>query len=261
MNNHSVFAHPRRGRRGAPLAAAGLALLALAALGVSRSTPPASAAAADAAPVAPPAHKEVVVLFSGQSDDLSKNWVRRDGTSTPRWRVQDGTMTPTGGDIMSRQKFSDFQLHVEWREPSLPQARGQAKGNSGVFLQGRYEVQVLDSYGIADPGRGDCGAIYDQAAPLVNACKPPLEWQTYDITFRAPRVDSATHKVTEPARVTVLQNGIAVQDNQEIAGVTGAAIDNAVDQPGPVLLQDHGHPVAYRNVWVLPLPPHGAQHY
>lgn len=260
MNNPSAVAHLSGIRRWTPFAAAGLALLAVAALGVSRTARPASAAAADAAPVAPPAQKDVVVLFSGQSDDLGKNWVRRDGTP-PRWRVQDGTMTPTGGDIMSRQKFSDFQLHVEWREPSLPQARGQAKGNSGVFLQGRYEIQVLDSYGIADPGRGDCGAIYDQAAPLVNACKPPLEWQTYDITFRAPRVDSATHKVMEPARVTVLQNGITVQDNQEIAGVTGAAIDNAVDQPGPVLLQDHGHPVTYRNVWVLPLPPRGAQHY
>jgi hypothetical protein len=239
----------------------GLVLLVMVAFGTNRSVPSASAAAPGSAAVAPPTHKDVVILFSGRSDDLEKHWVRRRGDAPARWKVQDGAMTPDGGDIMSRQRFGDFQLHVEFREPSLPEARGQAKGNSGVFLQGRYEIQVLDSYGIADPGRGDCGAIYNQAAPLVNACKPPLQWQTYDILFRAPRVDATTRKVTEPARVTVIQNGITIQNNQEIAGLTGAAIDEAVDQPGPILLQDHGHPVWYRNVWVLPLPPRGAQHY
>jgi Domain of Unknown Function (DUF1080) len=257
----AFLARPRLLRGGTPLAASGLVLLALCAFGVNRGERPASAAAPTSAAVAPPAHKDVVVLFSGRNEDLEKHWVRRRGDAPGRWKVSDGAMEPTGGDIMSRQRFSDFQLHVEFREPSMPQARGQAKGNSGVFLQGRYEIQVLDSYGIADPGRGDCGAVYDRSAPLLNACKPPLEWQTYDILFRAPRANPTTHQVTEPARVTVIQNGITIQNNQEITGVTGAAIDEAVDQPGPILLQDHGYPVAYRNVWVLPLPPRGAQHY
>jgi hypothetical protein len=169
-------------------------------------------------------------------------------------------MVTVGGDIYTKRKFSDFQLHVEFRVPYMPEARGQGRGNSGVFLQGRYEIQVLDSFGIADPGTGDCGAVYGQAAPLVNATKPPLQWQTYDITFRAARSDSSG-KVTEPARVTIQQNGITVQNNQVLSGVTGGPMDDKVGEPGPIRLQFHGNTVAYRNIWVLPLPPHGAEHY
>ena len=120
---------------------------------------------------------------------------------------------------MTEETFTDFMLHLEFMTPDMPEATGQAKGNSGVFLQGRYEIQVLDSYGIKTPGKGDCGAIYNQFAPLVNACKPPLEWQTYDAVFRAPRVDDAG-KIVEPARMTVLQNGLVIHNNVQLPGVT-----------------------------------------
>src|SRR5437016_1567298 len=126
----------------------------------------------------------------------------------------------------------------------MPNAHGQARGNSGVGLHGRYEIQILDSYGIADPGSGDCGGVYSLAAPLVNACKPPREWQTYDILFRAPRFDNTGHVVEEP-RVTVLQNGIAVQNNQEITWMTGIQYSQFKDmaRTGPIVLQDHGNRV------------------
>jgi len=163
-------------------------------------------------------------------------------------------MISGGGDIESKQRFTDYQLHVEFKVPYMPNAKGQARGNSGVFQQGRYEIQVLDSYGIEDPGTGDCGAVYNQAAPLVNACKPPRSWQTYDITFRAPRFDEEG-KAVEKAHVTVIHNGIIVQNNQEIKGPTWG------DTFGKLVLQDHGNPVQYRNVWILPLPPTGAKHY
>jgi hypothetical protein len=197
-----------------------------------------------------------VVLFNGR--DLS-NWRKRNGDPAV-WKVEDGVMTAGGGDIVSEQRFTDFQLHVEFRIPEMPGKKGQAKGNSGVYLQGRYEIQVLDSYGLGVPGKGDCGAIYDQFAPLVNACKPPLEWQTYDVIFRAARVDTRGQLV-EPVRLTLLQNGIVIQNNVQLPGVTGGAMDRNVGEPGPLLLQDHGDPVQYRNVWILPLPLKGSDRY
>ena len=132
---------------------------------------------------APPTSASIVF----NNKDLS-NWTQRDGAPAT-WLVADGIMTVASGDIMTKELFTDFRLHLEFMTPDLPEATGQAKGNSGVFLQGRYEVQVLDSYGIEVPGKGDCGAIYDQFAPLVNACKPPLEWQTYDVFFRSRAID------------------------------------------------------------------------
>src|SRR5439155_5636782 len=111
-----------------------------------------------------------------------------------------------GGYIVTKQYFTDFQLHVEFKVPYMPDKKGQERGNSGVGLQSHYEIQVLDSYGFKEPGTGDCGAVYSQAAPLVNACRPPLEWQTYDITFHAARFDTDGKK-TANARVTVFQNG------------------------------------------------------
>ncbi len=176
------------------------------------------------------------------------------------WKVQDGALVVGGGDLVTKQEFRDFRLHLEFREPSMPDQHGQARGNSGVYLQGRYEIQVLDSYGLTEPGQGDCGAVYNQAAPLVNACKPPLEWQTYDIVFRAARFDAAGH-MTEHAHVTVIQNGQIVQNNQEITGPTASALTTDETQPGPVRLQDHGNPVSYRNIWIVPLPAAGADHY
>jgi hypothetical protein len=126
-------------------------------------------------------------------------------------------------------------------------------------LQSWYEIQVLDSSGLKIPGTGDCGAVYNQAAPLVNACKPPLSWQTYDIIFRAPRfVDG---KITEKARVTVMQNGILVQNNTEIQGPTGIRGDRPVDKPGPIFLQDHHNPTEFRQIWIVPLPTDGSKNY
>ena len=199
-----------------------------------------------------------VILFDGT--DLS-NWTTLDGGS-PAWEVADGAMTVTagGGDIVSREKFTDFLLHLEFMTPDMPDATGQAKGNSGVFLQGRYEIQVLDSYGIDVPGMGDCGAIYNQFASLVNACKPPLEWQTYDAIFRAARVGESG-EIEENARVTVLQNGIVIQNNVQIEGATGGVTDDEAAAPGPLRLQDHGNPVKYRNIWVVPLPLKGSDVY
>lgn len=202
--------------------------------------------------------ENAVMLFNGKN--LS-NWRTRSG-GPAGWKVADGIITvePRTGDIVTQQKFTDFMLHLEWMEPDMPDAKGQAKGNSGVYLQGRYEVQVLDSYGIEVPGKGDCGAIYDQFAPLVNACKPALEWQTYDVIFRAARLDDSG-KVANQARVTLLQNGMVIHNNVELLGPTGGAIDDKVGEPGPLLLQDHGNLVKYRNIWIVELPLKGSDKY
>lgn len=205
-----------------------------------------------------PAPKNAVVLFNGK--DLN-NWRTRSGDPVG-WKIDAGVMTvvPRTGDIVSQEKFTDFQMHLEFRLPNMPDKKGQARANSGVFLQGRYEIQVLDSYGLNIPGKGDCGAIYDQFAPLVNASRPPLEWQTYDVIFRAPRVD-AGGKVVENVRLTVLFNGIVIQNNIGLPGPTGGAIDQNLGEPGPLLLQDHGDLVSYRNIWVIELPLKGSDTY
>ncbi|HEY3266159.1 MAG TPA: DUF1080 domain-containing protein [Armatimonadota bacterium] len=187
-----------------------------------------------------------------------------DGTDTSKWdkawKVQDGAMVAGGGDIKTKQTFDNFQLHVEFKTPDMPDAKGQAKGNSGVYLQDLYEIQVLDSFGIADPGMGDCGAVYNQSAPLVNACRAANTWQTYDIIFRAARF-GADGKMTAKPRVTVLQNNRVVQDNTEINGPTAGPSDLDGSKPGSLRLQDHGNAVSYRNIWIVPLPASGATHY
>jgi len=202
--------------------------------------------------------ENAILLFNGK--DLS-NWHARSG-GPAGWEVADGVITVVKGtgDIVTNEKFTDFMLHLEWMEPDMPEAKGQAKGNSGVYLQGRYEIQVLDSYGIQIPGKGDCGAIYNQFAPLVNACKPALQWQTYDAIFRAPRLDESG-KVINQARITLLQNGIVIHNNVELLGVTGGTMDDKIGEPGPLLLQDHGNPVKYRNIWIVPLPFKGSDKY
>ena len=202
--------------------------------------------------------ENAVILFNGKDLD---NWTTRSGEEAG-WEVADGIMTVVRGtgDIMTEERFTDFILHLEFMTPDMPEATGQAKGNSGVFLQGRYEVQVLDSYGIEVPGKGDCGAIYNQFATLVNACKPPLEWQTYDVIFRAARVDEEG-EVIEQARVTALQNGMVIHNNVQTLGPTGGNIDDKLGEPGPLLLQDHGNPVKYRNIWIIPLPLKGSDAY
>jgi len=205
--------------------------------------------------LAPPSN--AVILFNGK--DLN-NWTTRSGDKA-KWEAKDDIMhiVPGTGDVMTKERFTDFYLHLEWMEPDMPDAKGQAKGNSGVFLQGRYEIQVLDSYGLEPPGKGDCGAIYNQYAPLVNACKPPLQWQSYDIIFRAARAD-ASGKI-ENARVTALQNGMVIHNNVIVDGLTGGPIEDKVSEPGPLLLQDHGNLIKYRNIWVVELPLKGSDKY
>ena len=189
---------------------------------------------------------EKVILFNGENLD---NWTTRDGNPAG-WVVEDGitTVTARTGDIMTKEVFGDCFLHVEFRIPDMPEAEGQAKGNSGVYIHGRYEVQVLDSYGL-EPGKGDCSAVYDCHAPLFNACKPATEWQTYDIYFRAPRYNEKGER-TECARATIIQNGICVQNNILLHQATPGGYTEDPVKEGPLMLQDHGNPVSFRNVWV-----------
>lgn len=175
-----------------------------------------------------------------------------DGTST--WRFKEGRMTP---DHLLRQgattheRFGDGMLHIEFRTPFRPEARGQERGNSGVYLQSRYEVQVLDSFG-EKPADNLCGGIYSVAAPRINVCFPPLEWQSYDIEFREARFDK-DGKLIEHARMTVRHNGVLVHENVEIDHATTAApIGDLGPAPGPLFIQDHGNEVRYRNIWFVP---------
>lgn len=189
-----------------------------------------------------------VILFSGASWE---GWRQRNGQPS-RWTLEeDGSVQVRGGDAITARSFRDFHLHLEFRCPIMPDAQGQARGNSGVYLHGRYEVQVLDSYNqpIAD---NTCGAIYSIAAPMVNATRPAGEWQTYDITFRAPRLNDAG-EIVEPARATVLLNGIVIHNNLILPHATPGGLDTTVVAEGPILLQDHGDPVRYRNIWVRDL--------
>jgi hypothetical protein len=167
-------------------------------------------------------------------------------------------MVAGGGDIHTARNFRDFRLHVEFNVPPMPNARGQGRGNSGVYMLGAYEVQVLDSWGpaINPPGRplqdDECGAIYKVSAPRVNATLPPGVWQTYDIHFRAPRLDASSGAIVEPPRVTVFQNGVKIQDNVAVTGPTTSSAGAPRNGEGPILLQDHGNPVRYRNIWLVP---------
>ncbi len=192
---------------------------------------------------APP--EGAIVLMDG--DDLDE-W----DTSPPKWHIRgDGSVEVANPDLISKREFGDHKLHLEFRTPFMPTERGQARGNSGVYLHGVYEVQVLDSFGL-DPADNLCGGIYKIAVPSKNMCLPPLEWQTYDITFRAPRFD-ASGKKTENARITVVQNGETIHDDLELPGLTGGAMRDTEEPLGPLKLQHHHDPVRYRNVWALPL--------
>jgi hypothetical protein len=167
-------------------------------------------------------------------------------------------VVPGEGDIMTVGRWMDFFLHIEFRCPEMPQAKGQDRSNSGLYLQGRYELQILDSYGVRIPGKGDCGAVYNQFAPLVNASKPPMTWQTYDVVFRAARMNGSQ---IEPAYLTAFHNGLLIHNNLRLRGVTGKAIDKDIEKPGPILLQDHGDPVSFRNIWLVALPLKGSEAY
>ncbi len=198
-----------------------------------------------------PPPSDAIVLFDGK--DLSL-W--RGGADKPaRWEVKDGVATVNGtGSIETRQGFGDCQLHVEWATPAEVKGQGQGRGNSGVYLQGLYEVQVLDSFNNKTYYHGQAGSIYKQYAPLVNVCRKPGEWQSYDIIFHAPKFEGST--LLKPATITVLQNGVLVQDNVEIKGPTAAKGPPKYDPytgKRPIALQDHGNPVRYRNIWVREL--------
>ena len=189
-----------------------------------------------------------VVLFDGKNLNA---WQRTDGKPA-KWKLtEEGAMEVTNGTIITKQKFQDCKLHVEFRTPYMPEARGQARGNSGVYLQGRYEIQVLDSFGL-EATEGDCGGIYGVAPPKVNACLPPTVWQTYDITFYAPKYDNAGNKLKD-AEVTVDHNGQIIHDNVSLPGPTGGSLEKDAANPGGLMLQDHENPVQFRNIWLLPL--------
>ena len=184
-------------------------------------------------------NKEKVYLFDGT--DLS-GWKSRWSGNTPDWKVEDGIATVGHEDIVSDYQFSDAHIHVEFRIPDMPDCTGQAKGNSGVYVHGCYEIQVLD-----------CSGIYSIQAPLCNACLPAEEWQTYDIIFRAPRFNQYG-EIAEDGRITLLQNGIVVHNNFILPSVTpGGITENRRVAKGPLMLQDHGNAVSFRNVWVMPL--------
>jgi hypothetical protein len=201
--------------------------------------------------------EQAVILFDGTT---MEGWLRQDGRPAD-WEIEEGALkvVPGSGDIGTAGKFEDHFLHLEFRLSDMPEARGQKKANSGVFLQGRYEIQVLDSSGWDVPGVGDCGAVYDQYAPLVNACKPALEWQAYEVIFRAPRCEGTV--VRERPRVTVFLNGVLIHNNVELSGMTGAPTDTKVHLPGHLRLQDHGDVVWYRNIWAVHLPREGSREY
>ncbi len=201
------------------------------------------------------APSDAIVLFDGH--DLSQ-WTHQGG-SAPKWTVNNGEMIVKSGtgDVFSKPVFRNAQIHIEFATPNMPQVHGQARANSGVYLQGRYEIQILDSYQNPTYEAGSAGSVYQQHSPLVNVTRPPEQWQSYDIIFHAP--GCTDNKVTSPARVTILQNGVLIQDNVTISGPTGGgARDNACD-PGPLRLQDHNHPdvketfLRFRNIWMRPL--------
>lgn len=192
-----------------------------------------------------------VVLFDGDNLDA---WapVGRPNDPAP-WRLlEGGVMEVQGGDIQTRQNFQNYRLHIEFRLPYMPHASGQGRANSGVYQQGRYEVQVLDSYGL-DGADNECGGIYQIARPNVNMCLPPLAWQAYDIEFYGARLGADGQK-TANARMTVVHNGVVIHDDLELPKVTGGANDENEGTPGPIKLQDHGNPVQFRNIWIEPLP-------
>jgi Domain of Unknown Function (DUF1080) len=197
---------------------------------------------------------DAIVLFFGK--DLS-SWESVKGGDAP-WQVVDGDIqcVPGSGNIQTKQQFGDVQLHLEMLEPQGTQGRSQERGNSGVFLQGLYEIQVLDNYKSETYPDGMAGAIYGQYPPLVNACRPQGEWQTYDIIFHAAKLQNG--KVVKPARVTAFFNGVLVHDDTDLIGPTGreslASYPASLPGKGPLQLQDHNDPVHYRNIWVRELP-------
>jgi hypothetical protein len=194
-----------------------------------------------------------IVLFNGKDFKEWKHTRKKVGEDKVKWELVDGAMRvkPRTGSIITRKQFTDVRLHIEFRTPFMPEKRGQGRGNSGVYLQGRYEVQVLDSYGLEGKDN-ECGGIYKVGRPLVNMCAPPTQWQTYDITFRAPRFDGAGNSISNPT-LTVIHNGVKVHDKTKAKGPTTASAGGKASKPGGIYLQDHGNKVEFRNIWLVEL--------
>lgn len=202
------------------------------------------------------APSDAIVLFDGT--DVNKEWEDTKGNPT-KWIVKDGALISVKGSgfIQTKRKFASVQLHIEWKTPSEVTGESQGRGNSGIFLQERYELQVLDSYNNRTYRHGQAGSIYKQFPPLVNASRGPGEWQTYDIIYTAPTFGKDSTTFFTPPRITVLHNGVLIQNNVGIIGPT-----DYVNIPqtfikahgaGSLQLQDHGNPVAYRNIWIREL--------
>ncbi|MEP7258269.1 MAG: DUF1080 domain-containing protein [Flavitalea sp.] len=244
------------------LFAAGLSLAGIAQLDSSKQTPESTeiwdpvprvvtpgALSPDAKVNKPPS--DAIVLFDGANLD---QWTsaKMDNTTAP-WLVEDGIITvkPRSGDIRTKKEFDDFQLHIEFRPPAKVSGSGQGRGNSGIFLQGLYELQVLDSYNNLTYSNGQAGSIYKQSMPMVNACLPPGTWQTYDVVFTAPKYNKDGMMVIPPY-VTVLQNGILVQNHTAIRGTTPyvGLPELTPHEKGPIRLQDHNNSTSFRNIWI-----------
>jgi len=191
----------------------------------------------------PPRGEGTVVLFDGTK---WTGWHQHDGAPS-EWPVQDdGSVIVQHGNAITDESFGSFHLHLEFLCPHVHDARDQGRANSGVYLHGRYEVQVLDSFG-DEPLINGCGAVYSIAPPRVNASRPAGEWQTYDIIFRAPAPGNETE--SDHAFVTILHNGIVIHNNLELPQTTPGGLDQGARERGPIMLQDHGNPVRYRNIW------------
>ncbi len=218
---------------------------------MSRPLPPVVQVPGLKLPIAPPS--DAMILFDGK--DLS-HWSGSDG-GPAKWTVQDGHFSTVAGTgyIHTREAFGDVQLHIEWSTPLPAQGNGQGRGNSGVFLMGMYEIQVLDSYQNDTYADGQAAAVYAEYPPMYNASRPPGEWQSYDIFFRRPRFDPKG-ALLRPARLTLLHNGVLVQDNVELTGpnswLTNAPYKAHADRL-PFSLQDHSNPVRFRNIWAREL--------
>ena len=195
------------------------------------------------------APSDAIVLFDG----TNLNEFTHENGLPATWDVKDGAMTvkPASGAIFTKKVFGDYQLHIEWRSPVVVKGEGQGRGNSGIFMQSRYEVQVLDCYNNITYPNGQAGSMYKQSVPLANACRPPGEWQTYDIVYTAPRFSVDGIK-TVSGRITVIHNGVVIQNNTEIKGTSEyiGLPKNIAHGDGPLQLQDHGDLVSFRNIWI-----------
>lgn len=201
------------------------------------------------------APSDAIVLFDGTAESLMKNWTNMKNEA-PGWKVSDNCVTVVKGtgNIKTKMDFEDVQLHIEWRTPAEVVGESQGRGNSGIFLQGLYELQVLDNYNNRTYRNGQAGSMYKQYAPLVNVCKKPGVWQTYDVIYTAPRFKENGSLFTR-ARITVLQNGVLIQNDVLLLGPTEyiGIPKYKKHGPAPLELQDHNNPVSYRNIWIRKL--------